>query len=90
MAKRTYDDPRPGQIWRDLDPRMLSGNRRVRVTETYRDGAGPNDVHVKYRAVTWHGDMIGRELRSRWDRFQRAFALVRSVDAVRGRSENQS
>jgi hypothetical protein len=73
---KTYPDVRTGQVWRDRDRRMLSGNRRVRVIETCRDGAGPKDVHVKYRAVFPNGEMHGPTFQSQWHRFQRAFVLV--------------
>ena len=81
MKARTYPDVRPGQVWRDRDPRMLSGNRRVRVVETMRDGDGPKAVWVFYRGVFPNGEMHGPKFKSQWHRFQRAFDLVTEVAA---------
>jgi hypothetical protein len=65
-----------GQIWRDRDKRSLSGNRLVKVTRTERDG---DRVSVYYVDCTSYGRIFDREYRSRYDRFPRAFSLVRDV-----------
>lgn len=59
-----------GEIWRDRDPRMWSGNRRVVVVCI-------TDTHVYYRQVVGDGNAAtGREFRSKRDRFPRAFDLI--------------
>jgi hypothetical protein len=76
MTKRQLHDVHPGQVWRDRDARMLSGNRRVKVTKCVRDG---DKVTVFYRsAVGDNGVPFGAEYKSRYDRFQRAFDIVPS------------
>jgi hypothetical protein len=78
-VKRDLKDVHAGQIWRDRDKRMLSGNRRVHVESVVRDcdprSLAPR-VTVNYRAVSWNGAPLGPSLKSRYDRFQRAFDLV--------------
>lgn len=75
--KRLLHDVRPGQIWLDRDKRSYGGHRRVIVTKTARAG---EKVTVTYQQVTgldnrqWPG-----EFTSRYDRFQRAFDLVRDI-----------
>lgn len=71
--KKPLDDVHAWQTWRDRDKRELSGNRCVKVTATIRDDKG---VGVKYRAVLHNGEMCGPEMRSKYDRFQRAFELM--------------
>jgi hypothetical protein len=76
MSKRFYPDVRPGQLWRDRDRRMMSGNRKVRVVKTERDG---ERVSVYYREDYGTG-MVSREFRSAYDRFQRSFDLIQGVE----------
>lgn len=71
--KKTRDDVHAGQIWKDRDKRMLSGNRCVRVLYTAQDG---QHVVVKYRASLPSGEVVGPVLTSKRARFQRAFDLV--------------
>jgi predicted SnoaL-like aldol condensation-catalyzing enzyme len=67
-------DVHAGQIWVDRDKRMLSGNRRVRVIQTMRDG---DKVTVTYRCVAGPDNKeYPPTCTSRYDRFQRAFDLV--------------
>ncbi len=75
---------KPGQIWRDRDKRMSSGNRRVRVVrvEGFRDtqkaGASITDG-VFYHVIGSRDQQIGTVRRSRLERFQKAFDLVDSA-----------
>lgn len=70
MMSKELIEPKPGEIWRDLDKRMLSGHRRVRIDVvefdrvTYRQVVGAND-----RGET-------RQFRSKLARFQRAFERI--------------
>lgn len=81
---KVYDTPRSGDVWRDRDKRMLSGNRRVVVSHI---APAPNDVGamvptwVFYQAARRDGLGFGSVLRSRLDRFQRRFELVERVKA---------
>lgn len=60
-----------GQVWRDRDPRMYSGNRRVLVISAYPSG------FVQYQQVdTRHTKVFDRIFRSSYPRFQRAFEFV--------------
>ena len=67
----TKPDVHAGDVWRDRDRRMMSGNRRVKVTRTALiDGT----AYVFYRSVVGANNReIGTEFRSRYERFQRAF-----------------
>ncbi len=72
--KRILDDVHGGDVWRDRDKRMLSGNRRVKVDRVVRDG---DAVTVYYRsAVGQANEPMGSYFKSRYDRFQRAFNRV--------------
>lgn len=71
--KKTRPDVLVGQMWRDRDPRMLSGNRRVRIIDAEPLG------HVVYRAVDYHGTPHGPTFRSQYQRFQRAFEVLESA-----------
>jgi hypothetical protein len=74
--KRVLNDVHAGQVWRDRDKRMLSGNRRVKVDLVRRDG---DKVTVIYRPVVGENNCVFPGFgpyRSRYDRFQRAFDLV--------------
>ena len=78
MAKITRERVDVGQVWRDRD--SPSGNRHVRVTEVSMNGAVPV---VYYKPSLASGNILNeRQYRSRKDRFQASFALVRAVDAV--------
>ena len=79
--KRELVEVQTGQIWRDRDKRMMSGNRRVCVSHVEM---GKGDVGqlvpmwVFYRdAIGLDNDPTGPMHRSRLDRFQRAFDFVR-------------
>lgn len=72
MGKRILSDVHPGQIWRDRDKRMSSGNRRVRVITV----SGPLTPTVAYRVVGFSGQDLGQMHKSRYERFQRAFDLI--------------
>lgn len=74
--KKVRDDVHPGQLWRDRDKRMLSGNRRVRVISTTRDG---DHAYVTYSPVFGENNRMmefERVFKSRYERFQRAFDLI--------------
>jgi hypothetical protein len=84
--KKPRPEPRAGQVWRDRDPRMWNGDRRVRVTSTIREDGG---LFVTYRQVVGLKNVeMGQTFRSRYERFQRAFVPIDlleqppSVDAV--------
>lgn len=72
MAKRELSDVQPGQIWRDRDKRMSSGNRCVKVLRLEPREAVNIGAMVVYRSLTG----FGPELKSMRPRFQRAFDLV--------------
>ena len=75
MARRQLSDVHAGQVWRDRDKRMLSGNRRVLVMRVVGNG---DVAHVYYRsAVGIANDPMGSEYRSVYERFQRGFDLVK-------------
>ncbi len=62
--------PKVGEIWRDRDKRMWSGNRRVRIHLVF-DGA------VTYQQVIGaNNENTSRLFRSQLARFSRAFEQV--------------
>lgn len=68
--KKERPTPLVGQIWRDRDKRMCSGNRRVKVTAVF------NGSVLYQQVVGEHDDEIERVFRAKVDRFQRAFDLL--------------
>lgn len=75
MKRRELSDVHPGQIWRDRDRRMASGNRRVRVMSTIREDTGK--CFVTYRQIGSDDCVFDQVFRSCYERFQRAFDLLR-------------
>jgi hypothetical protein len=74
MGIRVLNPVHAGQVWRDRDKRMLSGNRKVYIDRIVGDG---DQVMVYYRPADWHHQPIGKQMyKSRYERFQRAFDLV--------------
>jgi hypothetical protein len=61
------DEVKVGQIWRDRDKRMLGGDRQVRVVNC--------DGGFVFYTSRYFAERT--PLRSRYERFQRAFKLVR-------------
>lgn len=71
MSRRVLNVVHPGQIWRDRDRRMMSGNRRVRVISVISDPGV-----VEYRQVVGLDEAVGQIFKSSYGRFQRAFDLL--------------
>jgi hypothetical protein len=76
--KRQLTGVHAGDIWRDRDRRMMSGNRLVRVTSVLRDDKGTT---VFYRNFAGNQEW-GTTLKSRYERFQRAFDPVKAQEVA--------
>jgi hypothetical protein len=74
-VKKWWPEVVVGDVWRDRDPRMWSGNRRVRVTGVRSQVLGESVVTYK-QVVGANNAPTGREFTSRYGRFQRAFEPI--------------